>query len=429
MKIKYKYDQLLSESQKHLVGGVNSPVRAFNAVSREPIFALKGEGPFLINTKNEKYIDYVLSYGPLITGHAHPEVIEAGKAALEDGTTFGTTNPYEVELSKAITNLMPSMQKNRFVNSGTESCMSAIRLARGYTNKKYIIKFDGCYHGHADQLLISAGSGNLTLDTPDSAGVLQEFTQFTLCATYNDIESVAKFFKQYPNDIAAVVIEPVAGNMGLIKPVEGFLKQLRDLCTKHHSLLVFDEVMTGFRVALGGAQSKFDIEPDLTCLGKVIGGGMPCAVYGGKAEIMNHVSPVGKVYQAGTLSGNPIAMRMGLKTMEMLTDSTIFQQALSNTDALINGTQDLINKYKLPLSTVSCGTMFCIYFNEEIPKNLDDVKRSNFDLFKEFFNHLMDHKIYLPPSQYESCFMSGVHTSSEIEYTLEVIETFFQKIK
>lgn len=424
-----KSEELFKEAQNILVGGVNSPVRSFGAVGGSPLFIKKGNGCHLYSEDGDLFIDYVLSWGPMLFGNANPVIIDAIRTALENGTSFGAPCKLEIELAQLIQHFFPVCEKVRLVNSGTEATMSAIRLARGFTGKKKVIKFNGCYHGHVDSLLVQAGSGGLTYGHPDSAGVPSEFIEQTLLADYNDIESVAKLFKEFPTEIAAVILEPIPGNMGLIIPENSFLNDLQALCKEHQTLLIFDEVMTGFRVSPGGAQSVYKIKPDLTCLGKVIGGGLPCAAFGGRAEIMNFLSPSGPVYQAGTLSGNPLATAAGIAMLKQLKDHPeLFNHAEKMRKRLTDGFANLLKKYNSPFQVTGIGTMFTLFFTDKPVRNLKDVKTADLAQYSEFFNGMLKNGVYLAPSQFESNFLSSVHQEKEIDHTLEAFESVLQTI-
>ncbi len=418
-----KSEELFKEAQKILVGGVNSPVRSFGAVGGVPIFIKKGKGCYLYSEDGDSFIDYVLSWGPMLFGNGNPKILQAIQSAMENGTSFGAPCKLEIDLARLIQHFFPICEKVRLVNSGTEATMSAIRVARGFTGKKKIIKFTGCYHGHVDSLLVQAGSGGLTHGSPNSAGILPEFVEQTLLADYNDIESVANLFKEYPDNIAAIIVEPVPGNMGLILPQNLFLNNLQKLCKEHQSLLIFDEVMTGFRVSPGGAQSVYKIKPDLTCLGKVIGGGLPCGALGGRADIMNMLSPVGSVYQAGTLSGNPLAAAAGIAMLEQLKNQPeLFNHAENMRKRLTDGFEKVLKKHSLPLQINSLGTMFTLFFTTNPVNNLNDVKKSDLNQFSQFFNSMLKNGAYFAPSQFESNFLSSAHQEKEIDHTIEVFD-------
>lgn len=411
--------ELFQKAQMLIPGGVNSPVRAFKGVGGTPVFFKAGQGPYLIDVDGKRYIDYIGSWGPLILGHCHPQVVEAVTQALHQGMSFGAPTELEVMLADKIISLMPAIEKIRMVNSGTEATMTAIRLARGFTRKNKIIKFNGCYHGHNDSLLVKSGSGVLTLGLPSTPGIPASITEHTLSVPFNDLAEVARMFETYRHDIAAVIIEPIAGNMGFVLPEEGFLKGLRDLCDRHLSLLIFDEVMTGFRVSLGGAQGLYDIQPDLTTLGKVIGGGMPVGAIGGQAEIMNHLAPEGAVYQAGTLSGNPLAMAAGLATLTEVETPGFYQALDVKSRQLVNGLARIATDLNIPFTADAIGGMFGFCFNP-IPhvRNFTDVAASNESLFKMFYHEMLKRGVYFAPSMYEAGFVSSAHGDEEIEATL-----------
>ncbi len=422
-------EQLFAQAQAIIPGGVNSPVRAFKGVGGFPLFFKKGKGAYLTDVDDKSYIDYVGSWGPLILGHCQQSVIDAVSEVLQSGMSFGAPTELEVKLALKIKSLMPSIEKVRMVNSGTEATMTAIRLARGFTGKNKIIKFNGCYHGHSDSLLVKAGSGLLTLGIPSSPGIPASITEHTLTADYNSLDQVDALFKQYSGDIAAIILEPVAGNMGFVVPKPGFLKGLRDLCDVHKSLLIFDEVMTGFRLALGGAQALFNIKPDLTTLGKIIGGGMPVGAVGGKAEIMSHLAPEGAVYQAGTLSGNPLAMAAGLATLAEIEKPGFYQQLSANTQLLIKGLKEVAASFNIPLNVSSLGGMFGFCFSEkETIFDYRDVASSNEDLFKRFFHGMLKEGVYFAPSMYEAGFVSSAHGIEEIKMTHKAAESVLAQL-
>jgi glutamate-1-semialdehyde 2,1-aminomutase len=426
-----KSHDLFQLAQKIIPGGVNSPVRAFKGVGGDPVFFTKGEGAYVYDVDGNKYIDYVGSWGPLILGHAHPKVIDAVVKTAQQGLSFGAPTAIEIQLAAKICQLIPNIEMVRMVNSGTEATMSAIRLARGYTGRDKIIKFTGCYHGHSDSLLARAGSGVLTLGIPDSAGVPGVFVKHTLTAEFNHLDSVAEIFRACGKDIAAVIVEPVAGNMNCIPPKPGFLAGLRELCTQYNSLLIFDEVMTGFRVALGGAQALYDIKPDLTTLGKVIGGGMPVGAFGGRKDIMQYIAPLGPVYQAGTLSGNPVAMAAGLATLNEITaQADFFDKIAKTTQKLMQGLQACAQKAKMAVTTNYVGSMFGYFFSTE--KQVDDyqgVKACNVALFKQFYHRMLAEGVYFAPSAFEAGFMSCMHGEQEIAATLAAAEKVFTQLK
>lgn len=419
---------LYQQASQLLPGGVNSPVRAFYSVDSQPIFIEKGEGASLIDVDGRRYIDYVCSWGPLILGHAHPYVMEKVNKALLQGCTFGAPTAIEVALAEKISGLMPSIEMLRFVSSGTEAAMSAIRLARGYTGRNKIIKFSGCYHGHSDSLLVAAGSGALTFGVPSSAGVPSAFAEHTLVADYNCLSEVEALFAQHGEDIAAVIVEPIAGNMNLVMPLPGFLPGLRQLCDQYGSVLIFDEVITGFRVGLGGAQAHFNIRPDLTILGKIVGGGFPAAAFGGKRAIMQQLAPLGPVYQAGTLSGNPIAMSAGLATLDKLTAPDFYQILSAKTLSLIQGLQSCAEQANIPFYSIAIGGMFGLFFTEAtqiVTEN--DVKSCDVNRFKQFFHGMLQRGIYFAPSAFEIGFMSMAHTKSHLEETWAAAAEVFKE--
>jgi glutamate-1-semialdehyde 2,1-aminomutase len=412
--------QLHQRAAKVIPGGVNSPVRAFKAVSGEPPYVTHGKGAHLWDVDGHEYIDYVGSWGPLILGHAFPAVVEAVERANRDGASFGACTPIEAELAEEVIDAVPSLEKVRFVSSGTEATMSAIRLARAFTNRKYIIKFEGCYHGHADSLLVKAGSGVATLGIPGSAGVLPEQAQFTLALPFNNQQGVEEAFSKFKDQIACVIVEPVVGNMGCVPPQRGYLEFLRAITAKHSTVLIFDEVMTGFRVARGGAQQIYNIKPDLTTMGKIIGGGLPVGAYGGGAEIMDMIAPVGPVYQAGTLSGNPLAMAAGLATLQQLREHPeIYQQLNQKSAALVEGVLAAAKKQGVALCANRVGSMFTWFFQTGPVTDWDSAARSDAQAFARFHNVMLDRGIYLPPSQFEAMFLSAAHSDGDIHRTIE----------
>jgi glutamate-1-semialdehyde 2,1-aminomutase len=417
------------EKAQHLLpGGVDSPVRAFRAVGGQPLFIKKGAGPHLYDVDNNRYIDYVLSWGPLILGHAPPDVIDAVKQAAEFGTSFGAPSPLEVELAQRVQEFMPGIEMIRFVNSGTEATMTALRLARAYTQRNKIIKFEGCYHGHADLLLVKAGSGVATLGLPDSPGVPPATTQDTLAAGFNDLDSVSDLFHKFPGEIAAVILEPVAGNMGVIPPDTGFLEGLRKITLEYGALLIFDEVMTGFRVHPGGAQALYGIRPDLTTLGKVIGGGLPVGAYGGKREIMAMIAPSGPVYQAGTLSGNPLAMAAGISTLEALGAPGVWDSLESNSAKLADGIGESARDAGIPVWQNRVGTMFATFFTETRVRDWPTAKTSDTEIFGKYFQGMLKRGVYMAPSQFEAGFMSTAHGEREIDATIDAAAETFREI-
>ncbi len=420
--VQIKKSHRLFERAKHVIpGGVNSPVRSFLAVGHTPVFIKSADGAYLTDVDGESYIDYVGSWGPMVLGHKHPYVMEAIEYAMANGTSFGAPCPAEVEIAELICKTMASIEMIRMVNSGTEATMSAIRLARAYTDKSTIIKFDGCYHGHGDSFLINAGSGLATLGIASSAGVPEALAKLTISLPYNNLESVLAAFKEH-KDIAAVILEPIVGNAGLILPKPGFLEGLRELCTKHGAVLIFDEVMTGFRVSKGGAQELYKIKPDLTCLGKIIGGGLPVGAYGGKKEIMEMVAPLGKVYQAGTLSGNPLAMAAGLAQLKLLQSPLTYKMLESNTNRLADGLKTIKSK-KVPLQVVHTNGMITVFFTKEPVTDLQSAKAADTEVFAKVWRHLLKEGIYWPPSQFEAAFISTVHSKHDIDKTIQAFET------
>ena len=418
--------QLFESAQRYLPGGVNSPVRAFKAVGGTPRFIHSAKGAELIDEDGNHYIDYVGSWGPMVLGHNHPHVVAAVQQALTNGLSFGAPCRKEVELAQKVCELMPHIEKIRFVNSGTEATMSAIRLARGATGRDKMIKFEGCYHGHADHLLVKAGSGALTFGTPTSPGITAHNASDTLVAQFNRLDSVSELFEQNPGEIACVILEPISGNMNMIMPDRDFLAGLRDICNQNGALLIFDEVMTGFRVGLGGAQALFDIKPDITTLGKVIGGGMPVGAYGASNDLMEQMAPNGPVYQAGTLSGNPIAMSAGLATLELIAQPGFYDQLTQQTAKLVNGLQQLADQQQIPFSTQHAGGMFGLFFSEQRPSYFEQVCGSDIQRFTAFFNSMLEQGIYLAPSAFEAGFVSIMHNDQLIEKTLLCAERAFK---
>ena len=411
-------EKLFAEALKYIPGGVNSPVRAFRAVGGNPFFVNRASGSKVWDVDGNELIDYVCTWGPAILGHAHPKIIAAVKTAAEFGTSFGIPNPLEVTMAKLICDLVPSVKKIRMTSSGTEACMSAIRLARGFTQRDKIIKFDGCYHGHVDSLLVRAGSGALTFGHPDSAGIPAAFTSHTIVAPYNDVDAVKAIFAANKNEIAGIIVEPVPGNAGLYLPKPGYLEFLREITAAHGALLIFDEVMTGFRLAKGGAQERFGITPDLSTFGKVIGGGLPVGAFGGRAEIMDYLAPLGPVYQAGTLSGNPIAMAAGLANLAELNSSGAYDRLEKIGEQLEAGMTDATNSANIPMRFNRCGSMFCGYFTSEPVHNVADAMHSDRERFKKFFHGMLDAGIYFAPSQFEAGFISTAHSAADIETTV-----------
>ena len=422
-------EQLFQTAQTLIPGGVNSPVRAFKAVGGTPPFIEHAEGAYIYDEDGRKYIDYVGSWGPMIAGHNHPQILQAVNEASARGLSFGAPTKAEVQMAEKICQLVPSIEMVRMVNSGTEATMSAIRLARGYTGRDKFIKFEGCYHGHADTLLVKAGSGALTFGEPTSPGVPADFAKDTLVADYNDIESVNNLFANNSGEIAAIIVEPVAGNMNCVPPKPGFLSELRAVCDKHGAVLIFDEVMTGFRVALGGAQDFYKIKPDLTTLGKIVGGGMPVGAFGGKKAIMQHLAPIGPVYQAGTLSGNPVAMAAGLASLDLVSKTDFHKQLSQKVTKLVQGLQKAADAQGIPFTTNAVGGMFGLFFsNKENISSFADVSACDTDRFNLFFNQMLAAGINLAPSAYEAGFMSIAHSDEDIERTIEVAEKIFANL-
>ncbi len=418
-------NHLFERAQRHIPGGVNSPVRAFKSVGGTPVFIKRAKGAYLFDEDGNRYIDYINSWGPMILGHAYQPVVDAIRAKVEDSTSFGAPTELEIQMAELIKKMVPNVDLIRMVNSGTEACMSAVRLARGYTGRNKIIKFEGCYHGHADAFLVKAGSGLATLGIQSAPGVQSYVAQDTLTAPFNDIEEVKKLIVAYPKEIAAIIIEPVAGNMGCILPAQGFLKSLRELCSQHGIVLIFDEVMTGFRLAKGGAQELFQIEADLVTFGKIIGGGMPVGAFGGKKEIMQNIAPLGNVYQAGTLSGNPIAMIAGYTLLKELdSNPNIYKTLDEKCDKLCDGIHQILNKKRIPHTINQLGSMMSVHFSAHPVVDFDSAKACDNSVFNKFFHHLLDHGVYLPPSAFESWFISSALSEEDIEHTLSAVENF-----
>jgi glutamate-1-semialdehyde 2,1-aminomutase len=423
-------NNLFTEAKKVIPGGVNSPVRSFSGVGGTPVYIDHASGPYVFDSENKRYIDYVGSWGPMILGHAHPEVIDVVKQTAEKGLSFGAPTEIETLMAAKVCEIVPSIDMVRMVSSGTEATMSAIRLARGYTGRDKIVKFEGCYHGHSDSLLVKAGSGALTLGVPSSPGVPASLAGDTLTLTYNDSESVKQAFAEMGAEIACIIVEPVAGNMNCIPPVAGFLETLRQVCDEHGSVLILDEVMTGFRVGLQGAQGVYNVTPDLTTLGKIIGGGMPVGAFGGKAKIMEHLAPLGPVYQAGTLSGSPVAMAAGLKTLELISKPGFYQALEQKTEQLLTGIKQAASQAGISLSANQVGAMFGLFFTEEEKVSLfSQVMKCDQDLFKRFFHGMLDQGIYLAPSAFEAGFVSAAHSDEDIEKTVEAASTVFKSLK
>ena len=429
MNDRLKSSLLMQRAEKVIPGGVNSPVRAFNGVGGHPIFIEKAQGAYLYDVDDNRYIDYVGSWGPMILGHAHPAILKTVEAASQKSLSFGAPTNIEIEMAEALCQLVPSLEQVRMVNSGTEATMSAIRLARGYTGRNKIIKFEGCYHGHSDALLVKAGSGALTLGVPSSPGVPESAAEQTITLPFNDIEHIRQIFSEMGEEIACIIVEPIAGNMNCVPPVSGFLETLRELSTSSGAVLIFDEVMTGFRVALGGAQALYNVTPDLTTLGKVIGGGMPVGAFGGKREIMQSIAPVGPVYQAGTLSGNPVAMAAGLKTLDLISQPGFFKALSDKTQYLIDGLANSAKQTGIQISTHAIGGMFGLFYsNEPTITSLNQVMDCQQEVFKQFFHIMLDNGVYLAPSAFEAGFVSAAHTQEDLDKTIAEAKNAFRTI-
>ncbi|MGE0172283.1 MAG: glutamate-1-semialdehyde 2,1-aminomutase [Oligoflexales bacterium] len=422
-------EQLFTEAKKYFPGGVNSPVRAFKSVELNPPFIKAAKGAYVWDEDENKYIDYVASWGPAILGHAHPECVSAVQKAAVQGLSFGAPTEAETRLARIITEIMPSMEMMRFVSSGTEACMAALRLARGYTKRAKVIKFSGCYHGHSDLLLAKAGSGVATFALPDSSGVPESVTQDTIVIPFNDVDGVSAAFQKWGSDIAAVILEPIAGNQGFIRSSPKFIKTLRDLTTKSGSLLIFDEVMTGFRVGLRGCQAIYGVTPDLTTLGKVVGGGLPLAVYGGKRSVMEQIAPLGPVYQAGTLSGNPLSVACGIKTLEILKEKCDFSLLATRTKQLVSGLKELAQGHSIPLQVDAEGGMFGFFFARDEITSFEQAKTCDQKMFIRFFQAMLSRGIYLAPSAFEAGFVSFSHTEEDIVTTLTAAEKSFEQLR
>ena len=420
---------MFKNARKVMPGGVNSPVRSFNAVNSTPVYIKKAKGAYLYDEDNNKYIDYINSFGPLIFGHSKKEISQAAIRAIKNGTTFGACHANEIELAELIKEKIPSMQMVRLTSSGTEATMSAIRLARGFTRKDKIIKFEGCYHGHVDHLLVKAGSGLSTFGSPSSPGVPKDFTKNTLIAEFNNIEQVEKLFRKNKNSIAAIVIEPVPANMGLVLPKNRFLKQVLDLAHSNKSLVIFDEVISGFRLSIGGAQGFYNLKPDITCIGKIIGGGFPIGAFGGRKDIMSMVSPTGPVYQAGTLSGNPVAVSAGMKTLELIQKPNFFKNLSKTTKSLVDGLIVAARTNNVEFSAQSVGGMFGFYFSAQPPESFEEVMVSDRDKFNKFFHLMLDQGIYFGPSAFEAGFVSSAHSMDDINQTIQAADVSFKKLK
>ncbi len=422
--------QLFDRARKVIPGGVNSPVRAFGSVGGTPRFIASASGAYITDTENQQYIDYVGSWGPMLLGHAHPDVIASVRAVAENGLSFGAPTELEVQMAELICEIVPSIESVRMCSSGTEATMSAIRLARGFTGRDDILKFEGCYHGHSDSLLVKAGSGALTLGVPSSPGIPADFAKHTLTLAFNDEEALRALFEKQGDSLACVIIEPIAGNMNFVEPLPGYLATLRELCTKHGTVLIFDEVMTGFRVARGGAQELYGVTPDITTLGKVIGGGMPVGAFGGRRDIMEQIAPTGPIYQAGTLSGNPIAMSAGIKTLQLLSADNFHSDLHATTGRLLDGMKSEASKHGVPICTAHAGGMFGLFFSEaEKITGFDAVMQCNTEHFKIFFHSMLDAGVYLAPSAYEAGFTSAAHTNKDIDDTIKAAGNAFAAIK
>jgi len=428
METTLRSEELFEKAWRIIPGGVNSPVRAFRAVGGTPFFVQRAEGARLWTVEGRELLDYVGTWGPAIAGHAHPRILQAIQEAASRGTSFGMPHPLEVEMAERIVGLYPSIEKVRMCNSGTEACMSAIRLARGYTGRDRIIKFAGCYHGHADHLLVKAGSGALTFGHPDSAGVPREFAQHTIVLPYNDGDQVERVFREQGDQIAAVILEPITGNAGVFTIDLEFLRGLREVTRRYGALLIFDEVMTGFRVGPAGAQGRFGIEPDLTCLGKIIGGGLPVGAFGGRAEIMDRLAPEGPVYQAGTLSGNPVALAAGLAALDLLAEPGTYERLERMTERMLQGLRTAAEKAKLPVQVQGYCSMFSLFFTDRPVRNMEDAVQSRTDWFRRFFHGMLDRGIFFPPSPFEATFLSLAHTEEDVDRTVQAAEEVFRTL-
>ncbi len=424
-----KAEALFERAQRVIPGGVNSPVRAFGSVGGTPRFIARASGAYVFDTDDKQYIDYVGSWGPMVLGHAHPEVIREVQETAANGLSFGAPTEIETEMAERICEIVPSIDRVRMVSSGTEATMSAIRLARGYTGRDNIVKFEGCYHGHSDSLLVKAGSGALTLGVPNSPGVPDSFAQHTLTVPFNDADALRECFKQHGSSIACIIVEPIAGNMNFVAPLPGYLQAMRDVCDEHGSVLIFDEVMTGFRVALGGAQTHFGVTPDITTLGKVIGGGMPVGAFGGKQAIMEHIAPLGKVYQAGTLSGNPVAMCAGLKTLELISTPGFYEALDKKSASLLSGISTAAKKHGIGFATDHIGGMFGMFFSgQDKISHFNDVMQCNTEHFNQFFHSMLASGINLAPSSFEAGFISAAHSDDDINNTIAAADKAFASI-
>lgn len=430
MSLSAKQQQLFKQASKHIPGGVNSPVRAFNGVGGTPVFIEKAQGAYLWDVDGKRYVDYIGSWGPMILGHSHPSIVKAVQDAAQDGLSFGAPTVHETTLADVICEIMPSIEMVRMTNSGTEATMSAIRLARGYTGRDKIVKFEGCYHGHSDSLLVKAGSGMLTLGEPTSKGVPADFAKHTITLPYNDIEAVKACFAKFGGEIAGVIVEPVAGNMNLVKPIAGFLETIREMCDEYKSVFIIDEVMTGFRVALGGAQSVYNVKPDLTTLGKIIGAGLPVGAFGGKREIMECIAPLGGVYQAGTLSGNPLAMRAGIEMFKHLRQENFYTDLSAKLAKLLAGFKQVAQEEGIALKTEQIGGMFGLYFTDQTEiTSFDDILKCDVNAFKQFFHGMLDRGVHFAPSAFEAGFISSAHSDEDIAYTIAAAKEVFAEMK
>ena len=412
-------EALFQEAQQYIPGGVNSPVRAFKAVGGNPLFIAKAKGPRITDVDGNEFIDYVSSWGPMIFGHAHPKIVDAVSKQAQLGTSFGAPTELETRLARMVVEAVPSIDSVRLVSSGTEATLSALRLARGFTGRDKIVKFEGCYHGHGDSLLVKAGSGVLSLGLPDCPGIVSDLAKNTLNVQYNDAQAIKELFSKMGKEIACLIVEPVGGNMGVVPPQPGFLELLREVTAESGTLLIFDEVITGFRVSYGGAQKLYGVTPDLTCLGKIIGGGLPVGAYGGKKEIMDHIAPVGAVYQAGTLSGNPLAVTAGIEMLNLLSQPGVYEDLEAKSEKLCNGFKENVKKLGITATFTRVGSIFSMFFTDQEIISFDSVKTSDVEFFKRYFNAMLEEGIYIAPSQFEAGFMSAVHTNDDIDQTIE----------
>ena len=420
-------ESLFQAAQQYIPGGVNSPVRAFKAVGGNPLFIAKGKGPRITDVDGNEFIDYVSSWGPLIFGHAHPKIVDAVSKQAQLGTSFGAPTELETKLARMVVEAVPSIETVRLVSSGTEATLSALRLARGFTGRDKIVKFEGCYHGHGDSLLVKAGSGVLSLGLPDCPGIVADLAKNTLNIPYNDTQAVKDLFSKMGKEIACLIVEPIGGNMGVVPPQPGFLELLREVTAESGTLLIFDEVITGFRVSYGGAQKLYGVTPDLTCLGKIIGGGLPVGAYGGKKEIMDHIAPVGAVYQAGTLSGNPLAVTAGIEMLNLLSQPGVYDDLEKKSERLCNGFKENVKKLGITATFTRVGSIFSMFFTDQEIVSFDSVKTSDTEFFKHYFNAMLEEGIYIAPSQFEAGFMSAVHTDDDIDQTIAAQYRALQK--